>query len=934
MPKSLYLIDGHSQIFRAYYAPFRPLTAPDGEPTKATYVFCQMLLNILRDRSPDYLAVAADVSDETVFRKQIDPQYKAHREPAPEDLPQQADRIFSILDTAKIPILRKEGYEADDIMATLVRRHANGGMHVYLVSRDKDLEQLLSDRVAMFDPMKDDVITPERLKEIKGWTPQQAIEAQILTGDSTDNVPGVPGIGPKTAAKLIEKYGSAVEVIRAADELTPRQRENVLAFAPNVETVRRLLTLDEHVPIDFELDRAACERFEWSAVRPIFEQLGFRRLLDQLPVQSRDGRGAEPQSDQSRDRQGAESRAAALSERVETHPAPDVRPLPAAERTSRGEYRLVQTQSAFERFVRDLERQPTFAVDTETTALSPIDAELVGLSFSWGCGQGVYVPVRSALGRVIPPGLLRERLGPLLADPKRMKVGHNIKFDMLVLHGAGLPVAGPLFDTMIAAFLLEPLQSSFRLEKLVAGAFGYRMTPIGDLIGRGRDPLQMDQIPLDTVAEYAGEDADYTWRLRELYEPRLKAAGVADLFFETEMPLVEVLAAMEHNGITLDADALSAMGRSMAERMDALREQVHALAGEAFNLDSPKQLSAVLFDEMGFRVVRRTKTARSTDAATLEALARETQHELPRRVLEYRELQKLASTYVDALPSYRSRRTGRIHTSYHQVGVVTGRLSSSEPNLQNIPVRTELGRQIRRAFVPRRAEERLIVADYSQIELRILAHFSQDEELLRAFNEDRDIHAFVAAQVNGVPLDTVTRDMRSRAKAVNFGIIYGQTAHGLAQSTGMSRSEAQEFISEYFRRYPKIRGFLDQCIEHARRHGYVTTILGRRRPIPQIDSRNRSLRAQAERLAINTVMQGSAADLIKVAMVRLHRSIRDQALPLRMLLQVHDELVCEGPADRAAELGEHIAEQMRTAMDLRVPLKVDVSIGRNWLEAK
>jgi DNA polymerase-1 len=911
MSRTLYLIDGHAQIYRAYYAPFRELMAPSGEPTRATHVFCQMVLNLLRDRSPDYLVMVMDVSDETVFRKDIYPAYKAQRQLPPEDMPVQMDRIVSILEAAQIPILRKERFEADDIIATLIRRFDEPELHVHVVSRDKDLEQLLSERVSLYDPNKDELITPERLYETKGWRPEQAIDAQILTGDSVDNVPGVPGIGPKTAAKLLQKYGSAQAVVAHADELTPKQRENVLAFAPQIELVRRLITLRDDVPIDFDLAQAECRRFNWAAVRPIFEELELRRLLEQLPGER------DEETKRRSDEEGV--RVAGRAEAA----APE-----------RRDYRLVNTLAALDALVAELKQQPAFALDTETTSVNAIDAELVGLSFSWQAGRAYYLPVKAFFGETLPLTLVRERLAPVLAHPDTLKVGQNLKYDLTVLRLAEMPVAEPLFDTMIAAFVLDSTRGSYKLDKLVLDLLGHRMIPISDLIGKGRDQLSMDQVPLEQVAEYAAEDADYTWRLKELFGPQIRGSDRQALFDETEMPLVAVLTEMELNGISLDAGFLATMSKELAARVAELAEQVHELAGVEFNLDSPKQLGEVLFDKLGFRVVRKTKTTRSTDADTLETLVRETGDPLPGLILDYRELQKLRGTYVDALPAARSRRTGRIHTSYHQTGAVTGRLSSSEPNLQNIPVRTELGRQIRRAFVPRSSAELLIVADYSQIELRVLAHLCEDEELTRAFVEDRDIHAFVAAQVNGVALDDVTKEMRARAKAVNFGIIYGQSAFGLAQTTGMSRRDAQTFIDDYFRRYPRIRGFIDQCTADAKRDGFVRTILGRRRPIPNIDSRNRAARAQAERLAVNTVIQGSAADLIKLAMINLHRRIQAEGLPLRMLLQVHDELVCEAPRDEAPRLAEVIADVMSNAMELRIPLKVDVAAGENWLEAK
>ncbi len=976
MPRSLYLIDGHAQIFRAYYAPFANLSSPTGEPTRATHVFCQVLINLVRDRKPDYLAMVMDVADETVFRRDIYPDYKAQREPIPEDLPPQIDRIVSIIQALEVPLLRVPGFEADDVMATLARRLAGDDLHVYLVSKDKDLQQLLNANVSLYDPGKDEVITPDRLLELKGWRPEQAIEAQTLMGDTVDNVPGVRGIGEKTAAKLLQKYGSAAAVIAHADELTPKQRENVLAFAPHVDITRKLVTLRTDVPIELDLQAAEIGRIRWPAARAIFTQLGFRRLTELATHMGGDadvGASAPKAAawttdspapvgeDASAPPRAARPASAAVGEAFPPRPMPietpffggsppadtseetpsEAAPRPAAIRIDAslctpdgGDYRLVNTLEALDTLAADLAKQPEYAVDTETTGVNPIDAEIVGLSFAWQPGVGYYVPVRSMFGDALPLDAVRARLAPLLADERTRKVGHHIKFDQIVLRQAGMPVAGPLFDTMIAAFVLDPLLGSYKMDKLVAGLLRHEMIPITDLIGKGRDQISMDQVPVDRVAEYAAEDADYTWRMKALFEPQLAGSDRARLFFDLEMPLVAVLTEMEYHGIRVDVDFLKKMAGELNRRIDDIRRQVHSLTGRVFNLDSTKQLAEVLFDQLQFRVVRKTRTGRSTDAETLEALAAETGHPALQLLLEYREVQKLLGTYVEALPAAVARRSGRVHTSYHQTGAVTGRLASSDPNLQNIPVRTDRGREIRRAFVPRSAAERLIVADYSQIELRVLAHFCGDEELIRAFAEDRDIHAFVASQVNNVPLEGVTREMRSRAKAVNFGLIYGQSAFGLSQTTGMGRGEAQAFIDDYFRRYPRIRGFIDQCIDDARRDGFVRTIYGRRRPIPDIQSQNRTLRNQAERLAVNTVIQGSAADLIKVAMVNLHRRIAAERLPLRMLLQVHDELVLEAPAADADAMAAIVADVMRTALPLRVPLGVDIHVAGNWLDAK
>ena len=906
--RSLYLIDGHAQIYRSYYAPFRDLTSPSGEPTRATHVFCQSLLNLIRTRQPDYLAMVLDVSDETVFRRDLYPQYKATREPPPEDLPPQADRIVSIVQAMRIPILRQPGFEADDLMATLVERLTEEEVDIFLVSNDKDLEQLLRDTapgrgaVRMYDPAKDRVVDVAALLESKGYGPEQAVEIQTLTGDNVDNIPGVKGVGVKTAAKLIGKYGTADAVVEHAAELTPKQCENVLAFAERLPLTRQLVTLRRDVEFEFDLAAAQFEGVRVDAVRPIFMELGFNRLTEQL-------------------------------ESFGEMAGPPSKPAEPA-RETQADYRLVDTPDALATLAKELARQPVFAFDTETTGLHPVASELVGLSFSWNTGQGCYIPIRSAMGDTLPLSAVVEAIGPVFADESIKKAGQNLKFDLLVLKQVGVEVAGVSFDTMIASFLLDPLRRSHGMNALARELLDYDPIPITDLIGKGKEQITLDEVDPRRVCEYAAEDAEVTWRLYEVLSKQLAGSPFEKLFHETEMPLVEVLVQMEHNGVALATGILAKMSNSMAQRMVELTRAIHGEAGHEFNIDSTKQLANVLFDEQGLPVIRKTKTGRSTDADTLEALTRTTDNAIPRLVLEYRELAKLKGTYVDTLPEMICERTGRIHASFNQTGAVTGRLSSSEPNLQNVPVRTEAGRQIRSAFVAGLVDHTLLVADYSQVELRVLAHFCQDDNLLAAFREGRDIHAFVAAQVNGVPIDQVTKEQRGRAKAVNFGIIYGQTAFGLSRALDISRSDAESFIAEYFLRYPKIRLFIDECIARARRTGYAETILGRRRPIDDLSSRNRQRVAFGERIAVNTVIQGSAADLIKRAMIDIHRAIRSGELQSRMLLQVHDELVFETPVSRVQEETKVIRRLMTTSLKLDVPIAVDIAHGPNWLESK
>ncbi len=904
--KTLYLIDGHAQIFRAYYARIPELTSPTGEPTKATHVFMQMLLNLIRDRSPDYLVMTMDVADSTVFRREFYPDYKATRDATPEDLPIQIERIASMVQLLGVPLLRLSGYEADDLMATIVQRLADEPIDIYLVSKDKDLEQLLSDRVRLYDPGKDEVVDPDSLRTSKGYGPEQAIEIQTLCGDTVDNIPGIPGVGVKTAAKLIAKYGSADAVVEHAAELTPKMAENVRGFAGRIELTRKLVTLKRDVEFSFDLDQARVAGFLPERLMPIFDELDMARMKDQW-------RNLDPASAPT--------------------PSPD-RTASEGGSAQTATYHLVDTGDKLNGLASQLMECDTFAFDTETTGLNPVKADLVGLSFCWQEGEAYYVPVRSVADVQLPLSVIVDALRPVFCRDGLQLVGQNIKYDLVVLRQVGIEPTGPFFDTMIAAFLLDPMQRSFGMDAMALDLLGHRMIPITDLIGKGRDQIPIDEVNLDRVCEYACEDADYTWQLRNYLKPRLESSPALSLFRETEMPLVEVLATMEHNGVALDAGMLATMSKELTERLAELTTELHHTAEHEFNIDSTKQLANVLFDEQQLPVIRKTKTGRSTDADTLSELVRRTDNPIPKLLLEYRELKKLKSTYVDTLPEMVCSRTGRIHTSFNPIGAITGRLSSSNPNLQNIPIRTELGRKIRGAFVAQSGEWVILAADYSQIELRVLAHFCQDGALLQAFRDELDIHSAVAAQIYGVALEDVNRDQRGAAKAVNFGIIYGQTAFGLARSLNIGRSEAESFITMYFMRYPGIRMFIDKCIADAKQHGYVETILGRRRPVPELNSRNKQQVAAGERVAVNTVIQGSAADLIKRAMIDIHNALRLDDYSSRMLIQVHDELVFETPSRAVEAEAEMIRDKMVGAIPLDVPVQVDIAWGPNWLECK
>jgi DNA polymerase-1 len=907
--KTLYIIDGHSQIYRAYYAPFRDLTAPTGEPTRATHVFCQQLLRLLADRRPDYLAMAVDGPIEQLRRRQAWADYKVARKPMPDDLPPQVERITQIVEALGVPVLRAAGFEADDVIATLVTRFASPALHVVILSRDKDLDQLLGEGVVLYDPQKDETTDAAGLRAAKGYGPQQAVEVQALSGDATDNVPGVPGVGPKTAARLIAKYGTADGVLAHADEQTPKLSAKLKAHADTVALARRLVALERNVPLAVSLEDLAFGGVRAEAVRPIFEALGLTRLLEQLDALDL------PREDPPASAPAAE---------------PAAPPGPTTARDF--DYTCVDTPEGLERLVGELAGVRRLAVDTETTSPRPMWAELVGVSLAWRPGRAVYVPVKGPLGaRTLAVRRVLDRLGGVLTDERVEKIGHHLKYDRIVLSRAGVDLGGPMFDTMIAAHVLDSTRPSYRLDALAATCLNHRCIPITDLLGRRKGLVTMDAADVQAVTQYAAEDADVTLRLADVLREQLRAEGLSRLSDELEMPLMPVLQQMEQMGIRVDPEALKHLEASLARQADALREEILSAAGRPFNLDSPKQLAAVLFEDLRLPVQKRKKTGPSTDSGVLEDLA--PYHPLCGLVLDYRRLTKLLNTYLGALGECIHPATGRVHTSFHQAATATGRLSSSDPNLQNIPVRTEQGRLIRSAF---RADEGcvLLSADYSQVELRVLAHFCQDPTLLEAFRADRDIHRIVAAEVFDTPPEQVTGEQRARAKTVNFGIIYGQTAYGLARTLRIPRAEAAAFIKTYRWRFPKIDEFLGACVRQATTHGHVATIFGRRRRIAGLDAANPAQRAAAERLAINSVVQGSAADLIKQAMVNVADRIRREGRPARLLLQIHDELVFEVPEAAADREREMIVEEMTSAIALRVPLRVDVGVGRTWMDAK
>jgi DNA polymerase I len=944
--KTLYLIDGHAAFFRAYYAIRGRMTSPiTKESTNAVYGFTSMLLKLIREQQPDYLAVVIDVGgDKSTFRSELYPEYKANRDAPPEDFGPQVGRCLDLLKRMGVPVFAAPGFEADDVIATLATRLADEPVHLRVVSKDKDLMQLLGERVDLFDSTSTEVIDTAHLQEKLGIEPGQMIDVLALAGDTVDNVPGVPGIGMKTAAKLIAEFGSLDALLARLDELKGKRKENIEASRDLLPLSKELVTLRHDVDVEFDLEETALspDEIPVAEVDVLLEELGFNRLRTELAALA-----------------GQEAPSAA--KRPKPRPAPvdaglfsamaEAEGGPAAQAT--GAYEAITTKKALAAFVKKLKRAKVIAVDTETDSLQARSANLCGLSFSIESGTGVYIPTRSPDPSLhLDAATVLEALRPILEDASKCKVGHNLKYDLQVLRRAGVRLAGVHFDTMIASYVIDAARSSHKLDHLALGLLGHHCIPITDLIGakgRGKTQKRFDEVPLEQAIDYAAEDADITLRLMEVFEPQLREMGLTELFDETEMPLVEVLAELEWNGIQVDRAELDKQAEKLQARIEELRLQILNEAPRDFNPDSPKQLSGILFNPpdaqdpgLGLKPIKKTKTGFSTDVEVLEKLAADPDvaTPVPALIVEYRNLSKLVGTYLKALAEAINPETGRVHASFNQTVAATGRLSSSDPNLQNIPIRTETGRAIRKAF--RAAEgNTLVSADYSQIELRILAHLSEDPALIEAFQKGLDIHTAVAAQVFDVEPDEVTREQRGGAKMVNFGIVYGITPFGLARRLGTHPDgspwgvdEAAAIIDNYKDRFRKIEIFLQDCVQQAMQQGYVETMLGRRRAIPQIESRQPQQRALGERMAINSVVQGSAADLIKLAMIDLYRELPTACAEARMLLQIHDELVFECPAAAAEALMAFVVERMEGAMSLRVPLQADAASGLTWFEGK
>ncbi len=942
----LVLIDGHSLAFRAFHALPPNLTSPGGELTNAVYGFTSMLLNVLREQQPDYVAVAFDLG--RTFRHDMYADYKGHRARMPDELISQVERIKQIVTALNIPIFTAENFEADDVLATLAKQAAAEGVQSLIVTGDRDILQVVDDRIHVLTSgrvFSDTIIyDPQSVGAKYELRPDQLLDLKALLGDKSDNIPGVKGIGEKGATELLKKYGSLDAAYAHIDEVTPARLKTALeAGRADAELSRNLGRIITDVPIRLDLDACQTQDYDRDQVIALFQDLAFRSLVEKLPPSTPRPASARPLDARATEEgepgpAGSEAEQMALFEMT-----PDLMAQPASvtpsDTTGVSDVLMVVTEPALAEVAAQLAASRQFAFDTETTGTDPYSADLVGVSVAWGpsLGQAAYIPLRHFDTPGLPWETVAAALQPAFANPEIDKIAHNISYDLGILNRAGLKVESPIVDTMVAAWLIDPGMRGLGLKDLAWTRLRTEMTRITDLLGTGKTQITMDQVPAAAATAYAGADAAVTLQLAQVLLPEVEEKGLAHLFRDIEMPLAPVLVAMEAAGVKVDVPFLRQMSVDLTARLQKLERSIQELAGYAFNVNSTQQLSDVLFGKLGLPTEGLKKTQAggySTAADVLEGLRG--RHEIIDLILEQRMLSKLLGTYVDALPNLVNPRTGRIHTSFNQAGAETGRLSSTNPNLQNIPIRSEVGREIRRAFI---AEEGNVIlsADYSQVELRILAHITQDEYLLAAFARGEDIHASAASKVYGVPLNQVTKEQRAVAKMMNFATSYGVTAFGLAQRTGLSRHDAEQFMNRYFGTYPGVKRYIEETKELARQQGYVETLLGRRRYFPVLKTtattqQAYNMRQAAERAAINHPIQGTAADIIKIAMIALYRHLQEGDYRARLTLQVHDELVLEVPREELATVARLVETTMESAYELRAALKVDLEAGPNWYE--
>lgn len=918
--RELVLIDGHALAYRMFFAlPLESFSTRAGEPTNATYGFTRTLMDIiLSSEPPEYLAVSFDTG--ATFRDEIFSEYKATRAKTPDELHIQVERIREVVTAFNIPILEMEGYEADDVLGTVARQSAKLGVPVRILTGDRDLLQLVDEntRIELAGRKGTEEYDAKAVVSKYGIRPDQIVDYKAMVGDSSDNIPGVRGVGEKTATQLLQKYETLEGVFEHLDEITSTRFRTALENGrEDAELSRTLARIVTDVPIRLDLEHCRSSDFERERVAQLLLELEFRSLGERFRASTRPDSG----------------------QQLSLFEAPrEVSREPAAGTT---EFSVITNEVELAALAEKLSTASVICFDTETTSVDEMKAELVGIAVSDQIGKGYYIPVGHSTaedrGRQLPVGEVLDALRPALTSKNIAKVAHNAKYDFTVLDRQGLPVTPITFDTMLAAWLLDPASRGLGLKNQAWVQLGIEMTEIVQLIGQGAKQITMAQVPISQAAPYAAADVDVPLRLEQVFRPELKEKKLWDLFAEVEMPLIPVLSRMEQEGVTLDKDFLEAMSADLARMLADLEEGIHRLAGHPFNINSTQQLSEVLFVEMEIPTqgLKKTKTGfYSTAAGVLESL--KGSHAIIDLILQHREISKLKSTYVDALPEMVNPATGRIHTSFNQAGAITGRIASSNPNLQNIPIRTELGRQVRRAFVARRGWT-FLAADYSQVELRVLAHISEDAALLEAFKRGQDIHATTASTVYQIPLNEVTKEQRRFAKSVNFGLLYGMSAFRLARESDLTLAEAEGFVQGYFDSFPGVRGYLDKTIEQAKERGWVETVLGRRREFPVFkgstgDRTSVLARQRAEREAVNFPIQGTAADIIKIAMVNMHRALIEGRFRARMILQVHDELVLEVPADEVAAVRDLIVQVMQGAFELRAPLQVDTNVGTNWLE--
>ena len=894
MSKKIVLVDGSSYLYRAFHA-MPNLANSQGDSTGAVYGIVNMLRRLMREQDTPHFVVVFDAPGKT-FRDRLYSEYKANRPPMPDELRSQIDQVHAVIEAMGLPLLSIPDVEADDVIGTLAKAAPSAGMDAFIVSGDKDLAQLVGPGVVMCDSMKNVVYDEKGVEEKFGVPPDRIIDFLALVGDTSDNIPGVPKVGPKTASRWLMEYGSLDTLVANADSIKGKVGENLRGSLDQLALSRQLATIKCDVPLEKELEALVISPADEDTLRQLYAELEFKTWLSEL---------------------------GGLNESVEAEPTEATR------------YETVVDMSTLNKWVEKLTRAPYFAFDTETTSIDAMQARLVGVSFAVEAGEGAYVPVGHDYLDA-PKQLSKEQvldaLRPLLEDPNRAKLGQNLKYDCTVLHNHGVMLTGIRFDTMLESYVLDSTGSRHDLDTLSLKYLGHKTIHYEDVAGKGKGQLSFNEVPVEVAAPYAAEDADITLRLNETLFPRLKKEDAqTELFDRIEMPLVPVLSKIERTGVRVDAQMLAAQSKELAERTQELEAKAHAEAGGVFNIASPKQIQEILFNRLGLPVISKTpKGQPSTAESVLAELAE--QHELPKLILEHRGLSKLRSTYTEKLPRLINAYSGRVHTSYHQAAVATGRLSSSDPNLQNIPVRTAEGRRIREAFIPA-AGYQLVAADYSQIELRIMAHLSTDNGLLSAFEKGEDVHRATAAEVFGVELDSVSKDQRRSAKAINFGLIYGMSAFGLGRQLGIDRGRAQDYINLYFERYPGVRTFMDATREQVREKKYVETVFGRRLYLPDISSSNHARRQGAERAAINAPMQGTAADLIKLAMLAVDNWLSTDASDSRIIMQVHDELVLEVPESDVSRVSGELSKLMSGVAELAVPLKVDAGIGNNWAEA-